>query len=262
MSSEMFDDPAFDGDDLTAEAIEAAYQRALEAAESADLELGETAVAVEESDDGEISGVHDADVEDADEVAAADQQPAVAAGEEEWEADGPPVSPRQVLEALLFVGGEPLTGKRLADLLGGGFTHEQVDELLDELTHAYADQNRPYEVRLAEGGYRLVLRSEFERIRHRVYGLGPKEVKLSQDALEILALVAYHQPISKAEVEGHGKQNAGSVLRQLLRRELIALDRSGDGNSEVSYRTTERFLQLFGLRELADLPYPEDLDFK
>lgn len=262
MRSGMLDDSAMDGDELTADAIEAAYQRALDAAESANLELGEGAVSLQQ-----VEEVGDECVVDAEPGSIPwDGGPdgAAAAGEgvaEEGEV-GQTVLPRQVLEALLFVGGEPLTGKRLADLLGGGFTHEQVDELLDELNHDYADQRRPYEVRLAEGGYRLVLRPEFERIRNRVYGLGPKDVKLSQDALEILALVAYRQPITKTDVEEHGKQNSGSVLRQLLRRELIALDRPAENGGEVVYTTTERFLRLFGLSELGDLPYPEDLDFK
>ena len=262
MSSGLLDDSAMDGDDLTADAIEAAYQRALDAAESAGLELGESAVSLQQvEDDGEESAV-ETEPESIGWDGGADGADAEREGVVEEDEGGQTVSPRQVLEALLFVGGEPLTGKRLADLLGGGFTHEQVDELLDELNHDYADQRRPYEVRLAEGGYRLVLRPEFERIRNRVYGLGPKDVKLSQDALEILALVAYRQPITKTDVEEHGKQNSGSVLRQLLRRELIALDRPAENDGEVVYTTTERFLQLFGLSELGDLPYPEDLDFK
>lgn len=174
----------------------------------------------------------------------------------------PGVTPRQVVEALLFVGGQPLTGKRLADLLGGGFTHEQVDELIDELNSHYTRQGRPYEVRLGEGGYRLALRPEFERVRERVYGYGPREVKLSQDALEVLALVAYQQPVSREMVEQTGKPNASAVLRQLLQRELISLQRGDGGKDDVTYRTTPRFLQLFGLGSLDDLPLPEDLMFK
>jgi segregation and condensation protein B len=169
------------------------------------------------------------------------------------------VTPKQVVEALLFVGGQPLTGKRLADLLGGEFTHDHVDQLIDELNGMYEQEGRPYEVRLGEGGYRLGLRPEFERVRDRVYGYGPKEVKLSQDALEVLALVAYQQPVTREAVEQTGKTNAPAVLRQLLRRELIALHR-GDG--DVTYHTTPRFLQLFGLGSLDDLPLPEDLMFK
>jgi segregation and condensation protein B len=172
------------------------------------------------------------------------------------------VLPRQVVEALLFVGGQALTGKRLADLLGDGFAAEHVEEMIAGLNEQYTRENRPYEVRLSEGGYRMVLRAEFERVRHRVYGLGPKDVKLSQDALEVLALVAYQQPVTRVDVEATGKPNAAALLRQLLRRELIRLER-GDGSADdVRYFTTSRFLQLFGLASLDDLPRAEDVVFK
>jgi segregation and condensation protein B len=95
-----------------------------------------------------------------------------------------------------------------------------------------------------------------------VYGLGPKDVKLSQDALEVLALVAYQQPVTRVDVEATGKPNAAALLRQLLRRELIRLER-GDGSADdVRYFTTSRFLQLFGLASLDDLPRAEDVVFK
>lgn len=174
--------------------------------------------------------------------------------------DGPTVQPRQVLEALLFVGGQPLTTRQLADALGGEFPHEEVDELIDALNHSYFVQNRPYEVRLGEGGYRLTLRSEFERVRNRVYGQGPREVRLSQDALEILAFVAYQQPVDRSAVDETGKKNAGGLLRQLLRLELVALTRDEEGN--VTYHTTSRFLELFGLGSIDDLPRAAEIRFK
>ncbi len=250
-----------EGCDWSPEDLEAAYLRALEAAEFADLQLtAEIGDAVEEEPvSGDVfaadatGGPRESDFTGV----ASETGPAVA----EPEQGSPAVTPRQVLEALLFVGGEPLTGKRLADLLGGGFDHEQVDELIEELNRQYQQEGRPYEVRLGSGGYRLELSPEFEPVRNRVYGLGPKDVKLSQDALEILALVAYQQPVDKETIEATGKPNAGALLRQLLRRELIELERSTD-NDAVRYRTTGRFLELFGLAELEDLPQPDDLMFK
>jgi segregation and condensation protein B len=172
------------------------------------------------------------------------------------------VTPRQIIEAALFVGGAPLTAKRLGSILGGEFDHEFVDRTIEDLNQLYGRQARPYEVRLGEGGYRLQLRPEFDRIRHRVYGLGPKEVKLSQEALELLALVAYKQPISPEEIEECGRPNAGGVLRQLLRRELIAIHRAEDDPKAVKYATTPRFLQLFGLTEIDELPRADELSLK
>lgn len=241
-------------DEWSSEALEAAYLRALEAADVAEVVQAEWAPA-EPRDAGDVESTSFAGIVEpvAKPVPESASEPSPAP---------PGVTPRQVIEALLFVGGQPFTGKRLADLLGGGFTHERVDELINEINMRYARQARPYEVRLGEGGYRLALRPEFERVRERVYGYGPREVKLSQDALEILALVAYQQPVSRETVEQTGKPNASAVLRQLLQRELISLQRGDGGKDDVTYHTTPRFLQLFGLGSLDDLPLPEDLMFK
>ncbi len=171
----------------------------------------------------------------------------------------PGVTPTQVIEAALFVGGQPLTAGKLYALLRGAITVEQVPELIDELNTLYAAQERPYEVRLGDGGYRLELRPEYDRLRARVFGQGPREVRLSQDLLEVLALVAYRQPITQAEIEALGKAGPGNQLRQLLRRELIQLERDPEQPKEVRYRTTDRFLSVFGLANLADLPQPDDL---
>lgn len=169
------------------------------------------------------------------------------------------VSPAQVIEATLFVGGAPLTAKKFCSLLRGSFDAKFVENTIDELNDQYVAEGRPYEIRLGDGGYRLELRPEFEKLRQRVYGAGPREVKLSQDVLEVLALVAYRQPITQQEIEGHGKQNAGNVLRQLLRRDLVAIERGEGGRKDVRYRTTPRFLTVFGLANLDELPQPEDL---
>jgi segregation and condensation protein B len=174
-----------------------------------------------------------------------------------------PVGPEQVLEALLFVGGKPLTIKALGTVLRGEFDAVFIETAIEQLRDRYAHQNRPYEIRLTDGGYCMQLRSDFEPERNRVYGFGPRQVRLSQDTLEVLSLVAYRQPISRRSIEEIGKRGAGSHLRQLLQRELVVLERGkGDAEKDVTYRTSPRFLQLFGLRRLEELPQIEDLDFK
>ncbi len=175
---------------------------------------------------------------------------------------GTPLTPAQVIEAVLFVGGGPLTARRLCSLLRGNFESDFIERTIDELNMQYSAEARPYEIRLGDGGYRLELRAEYERLRNRVYGAGPREVKLSQEVLEVLALVAYKQPITAEEIESHGKKNAGNVLRQLLRRELIAIQRGEHGPKDVQYHTTDRFLSLFGLGNLGELPQIDDIDLK
>lgn len=173
-----------------------------------------------------------------------------------------PPTPRQIIEACLFVGGPALTSKRLSGILRGEFDTDYVDREIEELNRLYAAENRPYEIRMGEGGYRLTLREDFERIRHKVYGLGPREVRLSQEALEVLAVVAYHQPIQQSRVEELGKPGCGPVLRQLVRRELIAVERDPAHPRDVNYKTTSRFLSLFDIRSLDELPRLEQVAYK
>lgn len=176
-------------------------------------------------------------------------------------AQDPSLKPLRVIEACLFVGGLPLSAKKLAGLLDGNNEASDIESLIDELSLEYSAQGRPYEIRLGDGGYKVTLRAEFETIRSRVYGVGPRDVKLSQDALEVLALVAYQQPITPAAIEAC-KPNSANILRQLLRRELISLNRIDQQRNGVEYHTTPRFLQLFGLAQLNELPRPEDLSIR
>lgn len=248
---------AWPGDDL-----EAAYLRALEANEAAEWEIAH----LPETDEEQAP---DAETATSDDEPAnndlADAEPAT----EEPDAESPEpdeapsrVTVRQVIEAALFVGGQPLTAKKLCYMLRGDYDLDAIDDAIDELNHLYLDECRPYEIRLGEGGYRLVLRSDFERIRNRVYGVGPREVKLSQDVLEVLALVAYRQPITPEEIEDLGKPGPGPMLRQLLRRELISLERDPEDRKHVTYSTTKRFLSVFGIGSIDELPQADELAYK
>lgn len=233
--------------DWSADEIEQAYRRALgaiEAFEAADSEHFPSEAPPAEARERETGPRNASTTPDADPVPAAGR-----------------ATPRQIIEAVLFVGGEPFTISRLCGVLRDEFTTEFVEALIDELNEQYRSENCPYEIRLADGGYRMELRHEFAKVRHRVFGLGPKEVRLSQDALEVLALVAYRQPISKQQVEEAIGRNPGGLLSQLVRRELVAVQR-GSSSKDVTYRTTPRFLQLFGLASLDDLPQAEELTFK
>jgi segregation and condensation protein B len=142
------------------------------------------------------------------------------------------------------------------------FSADFVEGTIEELNALYAAEGRPYDIRLGEGGYRMALRSEFDAVRNRVFGVGPREVRLSQEALEVLSLVAYRQPISRTEVEATGRDNAGNVLRQLLRRELVTIQRGEKGRDDVRYLTTPRFLELFGLGRIDELPRADELEMK
>lgn len=172
------------------------------------------------------------------------------------------LTPKQIIEAALFVGGLPLTTKRLSSLLDKQFDRDYIEAAIDELIDRYAREERPYEIHFGEGGYRLVLRPEFEAVRNRVFGVGPKEIKLSQEALEVLSLIAYKQPIARREIEAARASGSGGVLRHLLRRELIEIERPDQHHDDVQYRTTARFLEAFGLARIEELPQAGELSLK
>jgi segregation and condensation protein B len=241
------------------------YREALDAMESAESELGRASDILRASDEEDGRGG-----EGERGRGGQDETRTLRAPSSEFRATvnpqsaipSPRVTPRQIIEAALFVGGTSLTIKRLCALLKGEFDQHFVEDTIDGLNKLYAAENRPYEIRFGTGGYRMELRDSFEAVRNRVFGFGPKEVKLNQDALEVLSLVAYKQPITKAAVDKHLKSNAGNILRQLLQRQLVALRRDTNDPPEVTYHTTPRFLQVFGLTDLGELPQADELSLK
>ena len=257
--------------ELSAEDIEAAYARALEtvnAVEQAVPELGETdsdSTQPPLQDVESVESIAETGVSDRDVTRPRSSEEQQCAAPDPERGANPPehvLQPEHVIEAALFVGGGPLTTKRLAKIVGQESSGETVEQLIARLNEQYLREERPYEIRLQEGGYQLTLREEFERVRDRVFGRNPKEVKLSQEALEVLAFVAYRQPVRCEDIEAAGKPNAAGVLRQLLRRRLVSLERSDDDSESVTYSTTPRFLEVFSLRHIDELPLPEDFALK
>jgi segregation and condensation protein B len=230
--------------------IERLYRQALDAVEAVAGDLNSVSAAL--SDESEDETAPHPEASDRESELAAPSAP---------EAETRP-DPVQVIEALLFVGGQPLSAKTIGEILQGDFEVGFVERAIEDLRNRYARQNRPYEIRLGEDGYRITLCSDFEPIRNRVYGFGPKQVRLSQEILEILALVAYRQPITRRRTEELAGRNAGAALRQLAERGLLILDPPHAAANESQYRTSPRFLQLFGLSRLDDLPQIEDLNYK
>jgi segregation and condensation protein B len=164
----------------------------------------------------------------------------------------------RIVEALLFVGGAPLTASRAGEAIRG-LTEPQFLQHIDTLNRAYRQQGRPYAIQSQGQGYVLTLRPRFRSVLERLHG-GPREARLSPAALDVLALVAYRQPATKQEIDGLRGAESGALLRQLVRRSLINVAHRGDGaQREVSYGTTPRFLELFQLRGLEDLPQTQDL---
>ena len=175
---------------------------------------------------------------------------------------GGEVTPRGILEALLFVGhpaNEPLTSQQAAGLMRG-VEPPEIDALVEELNARYEANGAPYTIQSQGAGYRLVLRSEHAPLRDR-FRTRVRQARLSPAAIEVLAVVSYHQPVTRHEVEQlRGATPSSSILRQLVRRQLLQIERPAEKPREVQYRTTQRFLDLFGLASLDDLPRPQEVD--
>ena len=172
-----------------------------------------------------------------------------------------PVTPLGILEAMLFVGdrdNRPLTAARAAELMRGVEPGE-IGGLIEELNQRYARSGCPYFVAEDSDGYRITLRKPFHPLREQFYGR-IRRARLSQAAIDVLAIVAYQQPLSAEQISAVRGKPSGSVLSQLVHRCLLRIERLPGKRRTVQYFTTDRFLQLFGLQTLADLPQSEELD--
>ena len=164
-----------------------------------------------------------------------------------------PPSPEQLIEAMLFVGGHPLTAAVACSAVRG-LTADRFRAAVDALNRRYRDQRRPYAVEPRGDGFSLAVRPAYRHLRERIFG-GPRETRLSQPALDVLSVVAYRQPVGKAEVDAIRGTDSGPVLRQLVRLGLIAVQHRAEAAvREVRYGTTPRFLHVFGLASLDELP--------
>ncbi|HZZ78852.1 MAG TPA: SMC-Scp complex subunit ScpB [Gemmataceae bacterium] len=164
----------------------------------------------------------------------------------------------RIVEALLFVGGTPLTAKRAREILRG-LGEAQFDEAIRQLNADYRRQARPYSIQPQGTGWVLTLRPRYRHIIDKLYG-NVREARLSTAAIDALALVAYRQPVTKADVDSMRGGDSGALLRQLVRRGLVQVaELPGVKPREVVYSTTPKFLQMLGLDSLDDLPKTHDL---
>ena len=161
------------------------------------------------------------------------------------------------LEAVLFTAGEPISVAEIAELLQ--LEKPQVWELLVTLTKEYEAENRGLMVREIAGGYQLVTKPVHYNLLAQMET--NKEVKLSNAGMETLAIVAFKQPVTRAEMEAIRGVKVDGVINTLLELGLIAeAGRKKALGNPILYATTDKFLTVFGLSSLADLPNPETAD--
>lgn len=172
-----------------------------------------------------------------------------------------PISPLSLLEAMLFVGdaqNRPLVPGRAAEPMRG-VEPDEIPALVEELNRRYAVRGCPYHIVSEAGGYRMVLSRDYDPLRLKFLGRA-REARLSQAAIDVLAIVAYQQPLTADDVSRLRGTPSNPVLSQLVRRQLLRVERVSSTPRVVHYYTTERFLALFGLESLGDIPQSEEID--
>jgi len=157
------------------------------------------------------------------------------------------------LEATLFVADAPLSAKKLTDAAKLIDT-AQCHQLVEQLNEMYDHDQSPFRIEQVASGYQLLTRSQYsqwlDRIHHRHV-----ELKLTPPALETLTIIAYRQPITRADVEAIRGVQSSEVIKQLMERQLIRIGGEDDSlGRPYLYETTKTFLQFMGIRRIDQLP--------
>jgi segregation and condensation protein B len=164
----------------------------------------------------------------------------------------------QIIEALLFASDAPLSAADLSRV-DERLDEDTVEAVIQELRSEYELSERSFQIYEVGGGVQLLTRPEFVTILER-YDSVPQPSRLSAPALEVLAIIAYRQPLGRAEIEDIRGVGSSGVLRTLQERSLIEPVARGEGlGRPLLYGTTRKFLEHVGFRSLEDLPRPDEL---
>ena len=158
---------------------------------------------------------------------------------------------RPALEAVLMVADQPLDQVTLASAVG--YPVEEVEAALAGLALEYAEQGRGFDLRNVAGGWRYYTREEYAAVVEK-FVLDGQQARLTQAALETLAVVAYKQPVSRARVSAVRGVNVDGVMRTLLARGLVEECGHDEETTAVLYRTTSYFLERIGVTSIDELP--------
>ena len=158
----------------------------------------------------------------------------------------------RIVEALLIANPEPLTQARLNTVFDNDAP--SLKDSVERLNKFYSKHNRACEIKPVAGGYQLVTRSEYEVWIRRLLNKAGR-LKFSSAALDTLAIIAYKQPIGRYEIEAIRGVDSSGVLKTLLSRSIIKIKGRDSGPGRpLLYKTTNKFLEHFGLNRLSDMP--------
>lgn len=165
---------------------------------------------------------------------------------------------KRIIEALIFSTDTPLSVGDLSSILDGT-DPAIIEKHIEDLNADYENTAVSFNITMVAGGYQFVSRPEYARWIKRLYR-GRIPSRLTQAALECLAIVAYKQPISRTSIESIRGVNVDGVIRTLLDRNLVRIAGRGEGvGRPILYATTPEFLKYFGLNQLNDLPKVDEL---
>ena len=165
---------------------------------------------------------------------------------------------KYIIESLLFVADEPLTVGRIKKILIQAETGE-IREAMAELTAEYKARGGGFYLDEVAGGYQIRTRPKYTDWIKKL--IQPRPLRLSKPALETLVIIAYKQPIIRSDIEHLRGVDCGGVIRVLLERKLIrVLGRKEIAGRPLIYATTKRFLEIFDLKNLRDLPTPKEIE--
>jgi len=164
---------------------------------------------------------------------------------------------KSIVENILLASDQPVTPDDLQSTLMNGTEKAELKSVLTELQEEYRSRNLKMEE--VAGGYQLCTRPEYSDWVRKFLKLD-KTTKLSQPSLDTLSIIAYKQPLTKQEVEEIRGVDCGGVIRTLLDKKIVGpAGRKKVPGRPIMYRTTRKFLEYFGLKDLVDLPTLEDL---
>jgi segregation and condensation protein B len=163
------------------------------------------------------------------------------------------------IEALLFASDAPLPTSRLSALTKAQ-SIGMIKEAIESLARFYKEHSRSFEIVEIAGGYQIATLPEFAPVISQLFK-SRRKARLSQAALETLAIIAYKQPINRLDIEAIRGVNCDGVISTLIERELITVSGRGDGvGRPYLYSTTRQFLEYLGLKDYRDLPSIEELE--
>jgi segregation and condensation protein B len=166
---------------------------------------------------------------------------------------------KRIIEALIFANDGPLDIARIKSVLDD-INSKTVKKIITEINKGYEDSGSPFEIIEVAGGYQIVTREIYSNWIVRL-NKARQAGRMTQKALETLAIIAYKQPITKAEMESIRGVNVDGVVRTLIERNLINITgREKAPGNPLLYGTTKFFLESFGLKNLSDLPKLKEID--